>query len=126
MLDKSRSVVPFKEIAHFLDCIPIMFFTRSHVGREFPVLNQFSILSLFVKFKFLFHVFFGLLGSSMPKEEPSFSEHSPCVTSSKNAKDKSNNSTMLAKRDTDGTDNSSGRGSCWSSEKDSGYSGEQM
>ncbi|XP_062274424.1 CLOCK-interacting pacemaker-like [Scomber scombrus] len=58
----------------------------------------------------------------MPKEEPSFSERSPCVTSSKNAKDKSNNSTMLAIRDTDGTDNSSVRGSCWSSEKDSGYS----
>ncbi|XP_042271221.1 CLOCK-interacting pacemaker-like isoform X2 [Thunnus maccoyii] len=58
----------------------------------------------------------------MPKEEPCLSERSPCATSSKDAKDKSNSSTLLAVRDTKDTDNSSGRGSRCSSEKDSGYS----
>lgn len=60
----------------------------------------------------------------MPKEQPCLSEHSPCALSSKNAKDKSNSTTLLAMRDTKDTDESSGRGSHCSSEKDSGYSGE--
>uniref|UniRef100_A0A3Q1HU78 CLOCK-interacting pacemaker-like n=1 Tax=Acanthochromis polyacanthus TaxID=80966 RepID=A0A3Q1HU78_9TELE len=58
----------------------------------------------------------------MPKEEPRLSEHSPCATSSKNAKDKSNSSTLLALRGTKDSDDSSRRGSRCSSEKDSGYS----
>ena len=64
------------------------------------------------------------LDSTMPKEEPCLCERSPCATSSKDAKDKSNSSTLLAIRDTKDTDNSGGRGSRCSSEKDSGYSGE--
>lgn len=58
----------------------------------------------------------------MPKEEPCLSEHSPCATSSKNAKDKSNSSTLLAIRDTKAIDHCSGRVPRCSSEKDSGYS----
>ncbi|XP_028276348.1 CLOCK-interacting pacemaker isoform X2 [Parambassis ranga] len=58
----------------------------------------------------------------MPKEQPCLSEHSPRATSSKNAKDKSNSTTLLAIRDTKDTDNSSGRGSRCNSEKDSGFS----
>lgn len=58
----------------------------------------------------------------MPKEQPCLSEHSPCALSSKNAKDKSNSTTLLAMRDTKDADESSGRGSRCSSEKDSGYS----
>ncbi|KAG7223113.1 hypothetical protein INR49_015872 [Caranx melampygus] len=58
----------------------------------------------------------------MPKEQPCLSEHSPCALPSKNAKDKSNSTTLLAMRDTKDTDVSSGRGSRCSSEKDSGYS----
>lgn len=58
----------------------------------------------------------------MPKEEQRLSEHSPCATSSKNAKDKSNCTTLLALRGIKDTDSSSGRGSRCSSEKDSGYS----
>ncbi|XP_035536249.1 CLOCK-interacting pacemaker-like isoform X2 [Morone saxatilis] len=57
----------------------------------------------------------------MPKEQPRLSEHSPRATSSKNAKDKSNSTTLLAMRNTKDSD-SSGRGSRCSSEKDSGYS----
>lgn len=51
----------------------------------------------------------------MPKEQPGLSERSPC-TSSKNAKDKSNSTTLLALRGAEDT------GSRCSSEKDSGYS----
>ncbi|XP_071352340.1 CLOCK-interacting pacemaker [Trachinotus anak] len=58
----------------------------------------------------------------MPKEQPCLSKHSPCATSSKNAKDKSNTSTLLAMHDTKDADGSSGRGSLCSSEKDSGFS----
>ncbi|KAM9358630.1 CLOCK-interacting pacemaker-like isoform 1-T3 [Symphorus nematophorus] len=58
----------------------------------------------------------------MPKEQPCLSKHSLCATSSKNAKDKSNSTTLLAIRNTEDTDDSSGRGSRCSSEKDSGYS----
>ncbi|XP_047449819.1 CLOCK-interacting pacemaker isoform X2 [Mugil cephalus] len=58
----------------------------------------------------------------MPKEQPCLNEHSPCAASSKNAKDKSNSTTLLAIRDTRDADNSGGRGSRCSSEKDSGYS----
>ncbi|XP_071372403.1 CLOCK-interacting pacemaker isoform X2 [Centroberyx affinis] len=61
------------------------------------------------------------LGLGMPKEQPCLSERSPC-TSSKNAKDKSNSTTLLALRGTEGTADSSGRGSRCSSEKDSGFS----
>lgn len=61
--------------------------------------------------------------SGMPKEQPCLSECGPC-TSSKNAKDKSNSTTLLALRGAEDTDDSSGRGSRCSSEKDSGYSGE--
>ncbi|XP_040901647.1 CLOCK-interacting pacemaker [Toxotes jaculatrix] len=57
----------------------------------------------------------------MPKEQPCLSEHSPCATSSKNAKDKNNSTALLAMRDTKDAD-SSGRGSHCSSEKDSGFS----
>uniref|UniRef100_UPI003AAD489C CLOCK-interacting pacemaker n=1 Tax=Centroberyx gerrardi TaxID=166262 RepID=UPI003AAD489C len=57
----------------------------------------------------------------MPKEQPCLSERSPC-TSSKNAKDKSNSTTLLALRGTEDTADSSGRGSRCSSEKDSGFS----
>ncbi|XP_029922686.1 CLOCK-interacting pacemaker isoform X2 [Myripristis murdjan] len=57
----------------------------------------------------------------MPKEQPCLSECGPC-TSSKNAKDKSNSTTLLALRGAEDTDDSSGRGSRCSSEKDSGYS----
>lgn len=65
------------------------------------------------------------LGSSMPKEQPCLREQSPGAPSSKNAKDKNNSMTLLAIRDSKvDTDNSSGRGSRCSSEKDSGYSGE--
>lgn len=63
-------------------------------------------------------------GSSMLKREPHRTEHSPRATSSKNAKNKSNSTTLLAMRNNKETDDSSGRGSCCSSEKDSGYSGE--
>lgn len=58
----------------------------------------------------------------MQREQPCLSEHSPCATSSKNAKDKSNSSTLLAIRNTKDTGAFSGRGSRCSSEKDSGYS----
>ncbi|XP_030599364.1 CLOCK-interacting pacemaker isoform X1 [Archocentrus centrarchus] len=58
----------------------------------------------------------------MPKEQPSLDEHSPRSTLSKNAKDKSNNTALLAIRDTTGADDSSRRGSHCSSEKDSGFS----
>ncbi|TKS81316.1 G2/mitotic-specific cyclin-B [Collichthys lucidus] len=60
--------------------------------------------------------------SSMPKEQPCLSEHSLCTASSKNAKDKSNSTTLLAIRNTKDADHSSGQGSRCSSEKDSGYS----
>ncbi|TMS07586.1 CLOCK-interacting pacemaker [Larimichthys crocea] len=60
--------------------------------------------------------------SSMPKEQPCLSEHSLCAASSKNAKDKSNSTTLLAIRNTKDADHSSGQGSRCSSEKDSGYS----
>lgn len=55
----------------------------------------------------------------MPKEQPCQSENSLCATSSKNAKDKSNSTTLLAIRN---SNDSGGRGSRCSSEKDSGYS----
>ncbi|KAE8295535.1 CLOCK-interacting pacemaker CLOCK-interacting circadian protein [Larimichthys crocea] len=58
----------------------------------------------------------------MPKEQPCLSEHSLCAASSKNAKDKSNSTTLLAIRNTKDADHSSGQGSRCSSEKDSGYS----
>lgn len=59
----------------------------------------------------------------MPKERPCLSEHSPCSTSSMmNAKDKGNSTNLLPLRDGKDTDDSSGRGSHCSSEKDSGYS----
>lgn len=58
----------------------------------------------------------------MPKERPCLGELSPRVTSSKNAKDKSNSTTLLAIRNAEDADNSSGRGSRCSSEKDSGFS----
>ncbi|KAM9734141.1 CLOCK-interacting pacemaker isoform 1-T2 [Menidia menidia] len=58
----------------------------------------------------------------MPKEKACLSEHSPCPPSSKNAKDKSNSTTLQALRDSKGADDSYRRGSSCSSEKDSGYS----
>nr|XP_046246341.1 CLOCK-interacting pacemaker isoform X2 [Scatophagus argus] len=58
----------------------------------------------------------------MPKEQPGLSKHSLCATSSKNAKDKSNSTTLLAIRNTEYTVDSNGRDSRCSSEKDSGYS----
>ncbi|XP_070685769.1 CLOCK-interacting pacemaker [Pempheris klunzingeri] len=58
----------------------------------------------------------------MPEEQPRLSGHSPCATSSKNAKDKSNSTTLQAMRSAKDADASSGRGSHCSSEKDSGYS----
>lgn len=58
----------------------------------------------------------------MPKERPCLGELSPRVTSSKNAKDKSNSTTLLAIRNAEDADSSSGRGSRCSSEKDSGFS----
>ncbi|XP_067362413.1 CLOCK-interacting pacemaker isoform X2 [Channa argus] len=58
----------------------------------------------------------------MPKERLCLSEHSPCAISSMNAKDKSNSTNLLAIRKGKDTDDSSGRGSHCSSEKDSGYS----
>ncbi|XP_008282735.1 CLOCK-interacting pacemaker-like isoform X2 [Stegastes partitus] len=58
----------------------------------------------------------------MPKEEPGLSERSPCANSSKNAKDKSNSTTLLAIRGTKDREDSSRRTSRCSSEKDSGYS----
>ncbi|XP_039987466.1 CLOCK-interacting pacemaker-like isoform X1 [Xiphias gladius] len=58
----------------------------------------------------------------MPKEKPCLSEHGCFATSSKNAKDKSNSTTLLALRNAKDTDDSRGRGSNCSSEKDSGYS----
>lgn len=60
----------------------------------------------------------------MPKEQPSFDQHSPCAAPSKKVKDKSNNTALLAIRDTKDKDDSSRRGSHCSSEKDSGFSGE--
>lgn len=60
----------------------------------------------------------------MPKEQPCSNEHSVCAPSSKNAKDKSNSTTLMAIRKNKDADSSSGRGSHCSSEKDSGYSGE--
>ncbi|XP_019950797.2 CLOCK-interacting pacemaker isoform X1 [Paralichthys olivaceus] len=62
------------------------------------------------------------LRSRMPKEQPCLSKHSPCDTSSKNAKDERNSTTLLAMHETKDADDSSGRGSNCSSEKDSGYS----
>lgn len=53
----------------------------------------------------------------MPKEQPCLSKYSVCAPSSKNAKDKSNSTTLQAMRNT--KDSS---GSRCSSEKDSGYS----
>ncbi|CAN9511054.1 unnamed protein product [Ophioblennius macclurei] len=58
----------------------------------------------------------------MPNQQPRLSEHISCGTSCKNAKDKSNNTTLLAIRNSEDADDSSGRGSRCSSEKDSGYS----
>ncbi|XP_029965315.1 CLOCK-interacting pacemaker [Salarias fasciatus] len=58
----------------------------------------------------------------MPNQQPRLSEHTSCGTSCKNAKDKSNNTTLLAMRGSEDADDSSGRGSRCSSEKDSGYS----
>ncbi|XP_070826737.1 CLOCK-interacting pacemaker-like [Chaetodon trifascialis] len=58
----------------------------------------------------------------MPKEQPCLGEHSLCAASSKNAKDKSNSTTLLAMRNTKEADEASGRGSRCSSEKDSGFS----
>lgn len=58
----------------------------------------------------------------MPKEQPSFDQHSPCAAPSKKVKDKSNNTALLAIRDTKDKDDSSRRGSHCSSEKDSGFS----
>ncbi|GAA6218341.1 CLOCK-interacting pacemaker-like [Lates japonicus] len=58
----------------------------------------------------------------MPKEQPCLNEHSPGAASNKNAKDKSNSTTLQAMRDTKDADNSGGRRSHCSSEKDSGYS----
>ncbi|XP_068440325.1 CLOCK-interacting pacemaker isoform X2 [Clinocottus analis] len=62
----------------------------------------------------------------MPKEQPFSGEHSSCATSSKNAKNKNNRMTLLAMRDTKDMDDSSGRASRCSSEKDSGYSDGQQ
>ncbi|XP_068172842.1 CLOCK-interacting pacemaker [Antennarius striatus] len=58
----------------------------------------------------------------MPKDQPCLGKLGLCASSSKNAKDKSNNTTLLAIRNTENTADSSGQGSCHSSEKDSGYS----
>ncbi|KAM4741981.1 CLOCK-interacting pacemaker isoform 2-T2 [Anableps anableps] len=58
----------------------------------------------------------------MPKEQPCLWENGPCALSSKNAKDKSNSTTLLAVRDTEHANDSNRRGSSCSSEKDSGYS----
>lgn len=58
----------------------------------------------------------------MPNQPLRLSEHTSCGTSCKNAKDKSNNTTLLAIRSSEDADDSSGRGSRCSSEKDSGYS----
>ncbi|KAM8768983.1 CLOCK-interacting pacemaker isoform 2-T2 [Acanthopagrus schlegelii] len=58
----------------------------------------------------------------MPKEQPCSNEHSVCAPSSKNAKDKSNSTTLMAIRKNKDADSSRGRGSHCSSEKDSGYS----
>ncbi|XP_073338468.1 CLOCK-interacting pacemaker [Pagrus major] len=58
----------------------------------------------------------------MPKEQPCSNKHSVCAPSSKNAKDKSNSTTLMAIRNNKDADSSSGRGSRCSSEKDSGYS----
>ncbi|KAM4566291.1 CLOCK-interacting pacemaker isoform 1-T2 [Odontesthes bonariensis] len=58
----------------------------------------------------------------MPKEQPCLREHSPCPPSSKNAKDKTNSTTLQALRDTKDAGDSYRRGSNCSSEKDSGYS----
>lgn len=56
----------------------------------------------------------------MQKEQPGVSEHGHGAASSKNAKNKSNRMTLLAIREA--KDDSRGRGSRCSSEKDSGYS----
>ncbi|XP_034723428.1 CLOCK-interacting pacemaker [Etheostoma cragini] len=58
----------------------------------------------------------------MQKEQPCLRESSPCATSSKNAKNKTNNMILLAIRGTKDPDDSRGTGSRCSSEKDSGYS----
>ncbi|XP_072248990.1 CLOCK-interacting pacemaker isoform X2 [Leuresthes tenuis] len=58
----------------------------------------------------------------MAKEQPCLSEHSSCPPSSKNAKDKSNSTTLQALRGTKDAGDSYRRGSNCSSEKDSGYS----
>ncbi|KAF1393794.1 hypothetical protein PFLUV_G00019750 [Perca fluviatilis] len=58
----------------------------------------------------------------MQKEQPCLRESSPCATSSKNAKNRSNSMILLAIRGNKDADDSSGTGSRCSSEKDSGYS----
>uniref|UniRef100_A0A3Q2DBQ8 Si:ch211-132b12.7 n=1 Tax=Cyprinodon variegatus TaxID=28743 RepID=A0A3Q2DBQ8_CYPVA len=58
----------------------------------------------------------------MPKEQPRLKDGDPRAPTSKNAKDKSNSTTMLAIRDAKGADGSNRMGSSCSSEKDSGYS----
>lgn len=58
----------------------------------------------------------------MPNQQPQLSENSSCGTSWKNAKDKTNSTTLLARCSSKDADNFSGNGSSCSSEKDSGYS----
>lgn len=61
----------------------------------------------------------------MPKEQLYLGERVP-RGASKNAKDKSNSAALLASRGRTGmNEDSGGQGSCCSSEKDSGYSGEE-
>lgn len=60
----------------------------------------------------------------MSKDQPCFRKHSLCASSSKNAKDKCNSTTLLAMCNAAEEASSSGRGSSCGSEKDSGYSGE--
>lgn len=62
--------------------------------------------------------------SRMPKEQPYLNECTQGAASSKNAKDKSNSTTLLAMRNSKDTGDASGHGSRCSSEKDSGFSGE--
>lgn len=54
----------------------------------------------------------------MSKDQPCLNKHGLCASSSKNAKDKCNSTTLLAMRNAAEEASSSG------SEKDSGYSGE--
>lgn len=62
--------------------------------------------------------------ASMVKEDPVTGECSSHLASSKNAKEKSNSSTLRAMRKNKDSDDRIERGSRCSSEKDSGYSGE--